>query len=65
MESHYTSQDSKHDYLHPNLNNQKMYEMFKENYASKGFVASYSTYCNILKPQNISFHDPRKDVQSM
>ena len=66
MESHYTRQDSKRDYLHPNLHKEIMYEMFKQENrtASTGINASYST-CDVLKSQNISFHNPKKDVQDM
>lgn len=60
MESHYSREDSKRDYLHPNLNKQIMYDMFTQEKASKGLSASYTTYCNVLKTQNISFHNPKK-----
>ena len=41
-----------------------MYEMFKQENrtASTGINASYSTYCDVLKSQNISFHNPKKDM---
>lgn len=39
-----------------------MYEMFTRENASKGISASYTTYCNVLNTQNISFHNPKKDM---
>lgn len=62
MESHYCRLESKRDYLHPNLNKQTMYDMFTHENASKGISASYTSYCNVLKSQNISFHNPKKDM---
>ena len=62
MESHYCRQKSTRDYLHPDLNKKKMHAMFVEEYASKNIVVSYSTYCEVLKTQNLSFHNPKKDL---
>ncbi|KAK3881690.1 hypothetical protein Pcinc_013882 [Petrolisthes cinctipes] len=62
MESHYCRSKSTRDYLHSDLNQKKMYEMFlAECCVPEGLSASYTTYCDVLKPQNISFHNPKKD----
>ena len=62
MESHYIRHDSKREYLHPNLNKQMMYEMFMEEYSPKGISVSSGFYRAILKTQNLSFHNPKKDL---
>ncbi|KAK3894703.1 hypothetical protein Pcinc_001549 [Petrolisthes cinctipes] len=62
MESHYCRSKSTRDYLHSDLNQKKMYEMFlAECCVPEGLSASYTTYCDVLKSQNISFHNPKKD----
>ncbi|KAK3891642.1 hypothetical protein Pcinc_004489 [Petrolisthes cinctipes] len=62
MESHYCRSKSTRDYLHSDLNQKKMYEMFlAECCVPEELSASYTTYCDVLKSQNISFHNPKKD----
>lgn len=62
MESHYCRKDSKRDYLHPDLNKQMMYEMFLKECESENISTSYTTYCTVLKSQNISLHNRKKDL---
>ena len=50
------------EYLHQNLSKKKMHDMFLEEHAPRGISESYTTYCEVIKTQIISFHNPKKDL---
>lgn len=61
MESHFCRKSTTKEYLHPDLNIQKMLFMFNEENKDKNIKASYYTYWDELKKLNLSFHHPKKD----
>lgn len=61
MESHYCRKSSTREYLHSDLNKQKMRDMFVQEHKEQNITASYKTYCDVLKTQNLSFFHPKKD----
>lgn len=60
VESHYCRAQSQREYLHPDLNLEKMLCMYlKED--PENHIGSLETYRKIFKSQNLSFHHPKKD----
>lgn len=60
VESHYCRAQSQREYLHPDLNLEKMFCMYlKED--PENHIGSLETYRKIFKNQNLSFHHPKKD----
>ena len=64
VESHYVRRDSTYQYLSPDLNINKMYEMYK---TKKGMsvACSYPFYKNVFNSLKIKFHRPKKDLCSV
>nr|CAH7767079.1 unnamed protein product [Callosobruchus chinensis] len=59
MESHYCRKSSSREYLHPDLNLTKMFDMFVEEYSSCNITTTYQTYGKVFRSLNLSFHHPK------
>ncbi|XP_048240747.1 uncharacterized protein LOC125374054 [Haliotis rufescens] len=67
MDAHYTRKDTNRQFLGPELNIKKMYELYKERCAADNKEpVSSSLYRNVFnKEYNFSFHVPKKDQCSL
>ncbi|KAG5876383.1 hypothetical protein JTB14_022653 [Gonioctena quinquepunctata] len=66
IESHYCRAKSTREYLHPDLTISKMYSLFlEEQNKVNGKKLSKTTYQNIFRSKNLSFHKPKKDQCSL
>lgn len=65
MESHYCRAKSTREYLHPDLNITKMFEMYIAELQEGEEIPSKSTYWKIFRSKNLSFYHPKKDQCSL
>lgn len=64
VESHYCRSGTTKEYLHPDLNIKKMYEMYKAANPEE-HIGSEEKYRLIFESRNLSFHSPKKDQCSL
>lgn len=63
FESHYSRRDTKKLYLHPDLDTEKMYSLYKEKCKEDGRkIASHAVYYKIFQKKNLSFKQPYVDT---
>ncbi|KAG5872827.1 hypothetical protein JTB14_023907 [Gonioctena quinquepunctata] len=66
IKSHYCRAKSTQEYIHPDLTISKMYSLFlEEQNEVNGEKPSITTYRNIFRSKNLSFHKPKKDQCSL
>lgn len=65
VESHFCRAKSTREYLHPDLTILKMYSLFLEEIKENDEIPSITTYRNIFRSKNLSFHRPKKDQCSL